>query len=316
MAVEMFVGGCDGYRESLGRPTITELDAAERFSGRLHVAGEHASLLTFACSVADRLELSEELEVVGVTGNSMGWYTALGLAGALAMDDTVRLVETMASYQAGNQQGGQIIYPLTHPDFAADPTLPAAVDAALEACRAAGHEAWWSIHLGAFAVLGASATGVKFLLEALPEVKRGQATFPRQLPMHSAFHTPLLADASRRAHVDLAELAFRAPKVPLFDGHGHVFLPHTASADAIRDYTLGAQVVEPFDFRLALSTALAHCGADVVVMLGPGNSLGAPAASILLQEGWYGMSTKQDLASADPPRLLSFAREEQRALLT
>src|SRR5690606_27109538 len=96
-----------------GLPTVTALDAAERYSNRLHVAGEHASLLTAACSLADAADLDRDrYEVVGVVGNSMGFYTALAVADALPLPDAVRLIDTMGAYQESNVLGGQILYPL------------------------------------------------------------------------------------------------------------------------------------------------------------------------------------------------------------
>ena len=71
------------------------------------MAGENASLLTFACSLADAAELDRSrYEIVGVVGNSMGFYTALVLSGALSLQDGIELVETMAHYQTKNVQAG------------------------------------------------------------------------------------------------------------------------------------------------------------------------------------------------------------------
>ena len=109
----------DAFRAALGRPTPTEMDAAEAISSKLHVAGENASILTMACSLADADALAprngggaDGIEVVAVVGNSMGWYTALAVAGALGLEDALRLVETMGQYQAANVVGGQLLYPL------------------------------------------------------------------------------------------------------------------------------------------------------------------------------------------------------------
>ena len=48
----------DSFRSEMGRPTLTELDAAERFSASRHVAGENASLLTFGASARDMTPIS------------------------------------------------------------------------------------------------------------------------------------------------------------------------------------------------------------------------------------------------------------------
>lgn len=308
---------CDNHRASLGRPTLTALDAAERYSARQHVAGEHASLLTFGCGLADLAELREDFEVVGVTGNSMGWYTALAASGALSLQDAVTLVETMGSYQEGHVIGGQLLYPVSAPDWSPCPKRLRAVEDAIETVRGQGHAAHWSIRLGGFAVLGADADGLRALMQTLPEETRGSRTFPLQLPLHSAFHTPLLAETSARAFQDLSHLGFQRPRVPLIDGRGHVHSPWSADLDALRDYTLGHQVTETYDFDAAILTALHYTGADALVLLGPGNSLGGPAARLLVQDGWGGCANRSQFEAlqAERPSLLSFGVPTQRELL-
>jgi [acyl-carrier-protein] S-malonyltransferase len=286
------IEAADRYRAERGKPTVSELDAAA-WKTSLHVAGEHASLLTAVCSLADRFALdADRYEVVGVCGNSMGWYTALAVAGALSLEDGIRLVDTMGSYQEGNVIGGQLLYPTSDESWAEDPALAAAVEAALAQVVSEGHVAEWSIRLGGFAVLGADAGGLKRLLGELPPVQRGDRTFPLQLPLHSAFHTSLMQATSERALQELGDLGFRAPEIPLVDGRGRVFRPRSAEPDELRDYTLGHQVVRPYDFATSVVTALHHCGPDLVVALGPGNPLGGPLARILVGDGWRGARSR------------------------
>ena len=312
------IDACDAWRADRGRPTVSALDTEPAFKTSLHVAGEHASLLTFACSVADRFDLDPARhEIVGVAGNSMGWYTALAVAGALTLDDAVRLVDTMGSYQERNVVGGQILYPLTDEDWVPDPALARAVDTALAEVAASGHVAEWSIRLGGFAVLGADTEGTKRLLGALPPVQRGDRTFPVQLPLHSAFHTSLLEPTRVRAEAELGDLAFRAPEVPLVDGRGRIHRPRSADPEELRSYTLGHQVVRPYDFTTSIVTALHHCAPDLVVALGPGNPLGGPLARILVADGWHGLRTRAafDTANRETPLLASFGVAMQRRTL-
>lgn len=317
-AAREIIERCDAWRASVGEPTVSELDAAERYRTTQHVAGEHASLLTFACSLADFAEIDRSrYEIVGVTGNSMGWYTALAAAGALSMDDAIRLVDTMGRYQRRNVLGGQLLYPVTDEDWREDPERIARVDQALEEARAEGHGAWWSIRLGGHAVLGADATGLRFLQSRLPPIETSTRTFPLQLPLHSAFHTPLMQATSERAFVELGDLGFRAPEVPLVDGRGFVFRPRWADPRELRDYTLGHQVVLPYDFTTGLTAALHHVAPDVVIVLGPGNSLGGPVARILVQAAWRDVRTREAWSTwqADDPLLLSFGVAPQRRML-
>jgi len=282
------------------------------------VAGENASLLTFACSLADASDFdTEAYEIVGVTGNSMGFYTALAVSGALSTDDAIHLVETMGSYQAGNVVGGQVMAPLCDEQWNRQPSLLEGVEATIQAARSEGHQAWWSIDLGSHAILGADTGGIKSLLAALPKINQGARKFPIQLPLHSAFHTPLMHSTSLQAFQELGGLVFKRPQVPLIDGRGVVHRPLSCDPTSLREYTLGAQVTEMFNFRQAIHTALTYCAPDVVVILGPGNTLGGPIARTLAHHGWRGAKTPADFneKQKSSPMLLSFGVGPQRNLL-
>lgn len=306
------VQAADAYRTALGRPAPTEMDAAESYVSRLHVAGENASILTATCSLADadRVTQAGRVRVVGVIGNSMGWYTALRVAGALPMADGLRLIETMGQYQAGNVIGGQLVYPLCDADW--QPLDDAPVREALRTIP----DLYVSIRLGRQVVLGGSEAALRTALERLPPRAVGDRTAPFQLPLHSAFHTPLLAATAARAQADLADLAYRAPEVPLIDGHGGVHFPRHADPERLRRYTLGAQVVEPYDFGLSVRTAARELAPDAFVLLGPGGNLGGATAQALLDDGWARLRTKADFQArqAVDPLVWSLNRPEQRAL--
>lgn len=317
-AANVWLDASDAWRRQHDRPTIRELDAADTYRATRHVAGEHASLLTFACSIADLTDINpDRFDIVGVCGNSMGWYTALAASGALPPEDAIELIDTMGAYQHRNVVGGQILYPYWGADWQVDPTYARSINHAMAAIRADGHVADWSIDLGGFAVLGADAAGVKRLLSDLPPIERGDRTFPIQLPMHSAFHTELMQPASDRARHDMPHLRFRAPDVPLIDGRGVTFKPHWASPGELAAYTLGHQVVRPYDFTTSLRTALRATAPDVVITLGPGNALGGPSARILCREGWRGIRSRADFDAHqnERPLLLSFGVSKQRELL-
>lgn len=305
------VEAANASRASLGRPTPSEMDAAASFSSKLHVAGENASILTMAGTLADfdAVRDASDVSVACVIGNSMGWYSALAVAGALPLEDGLRLVETMGQYQAGNVIGGQILYPLVDEDWR---SLPSPT---LEAVLRDIPELHVSIRLGGQIVLGGSDAAVAAALKALPPRKIGDRDAPFQLPLHSAFHTPLLAETSRRAFADLADLAWRAPEVPLVDGRGALFRPREAHPFALRDYTLGAQVTEPYDFTASVRVAMREYAPDAIVLLGPGGNLGGATAQALIAEGWRGLRSKTDFVAmqAQAPFVLSMARPEQRA---
>lgn len=305
------VEAANAFRARLGRPTPSEMDAAESYTSRLHVAGENASILTMACSLADADALGPDVEIACVVGNSMGWYTALAVAGALPLEDAFTLVETMGRYQAGNVTGGQIVYPLVDADWQPLPS-PELEQALLEI-----PDLHCSIRLGGQAVLGGTDAALKELLRRLPPRKAGDRDAPFQLPLHSAFHTPLMAATRQRAGAELAGLRWKAPDVPMVDGHGQLYRPRWAHPIVLRDYTLGAQVVEPYDFGLGLRTALREYAPDAVVLLGPGGNLGGASAQTLIAEGWKNIRSKAGFQGlqATSPFVLSMARAEQRERL-
>ena len=63
----------DRKREEAGLPTLSLLDASP-FKTKIHMNGEHASSLIYACSLSDFFSIDQKkYEIVAITGNSMGW---------------------------------------------------------------------------------------------------------------------------------------------------------------------------------------------------------------------------------------------------
>ena len=302
------VEAADRFRAGLGRPTPTAMDQAAAYSSRLHVAGENASILTAACTLSDRDALGD-VDVVAVIGNSMGWYTALAVAGALPLHDGLRLVETMGQYQLDNVIGGQLLYPLVDEAWQALPSPE------LDSLLATVPGLHVSIRLGGQIVLGGTNEALAAAKEGLPPRKVGERDAPMQLPLHSAFHTPLLAPTAAQAARDLADLGWRAPLVPMVCGRGQHFRPWSASPEAIRDYTLGHQVVAPYDFTESVRVVMREYAPDHLVLLGPGGNLGGPVAQALIAEGWGGLHSRADFAArqAERPIVIAMNRPEQRA---
>src|SRR5262249_9044488 len=106
------LSSADAIRAELNLPTISAVDRAARFDPETHLRTRHASPLICVCSVADAALISDEFEIVAVAGNSMGWYTALHVAGSLGFEETFRLVQSMSLLQEEHSRGGQLIYPL------------------------------------------------------------------------------------------------------------------------------------------------------------------------------------------------------------
>lgn len=79
---------------------------------------------------------------------------------------------------------------------------------------------------------------------------------------------------------------------------------------ALYNYTLGHQVVEPYDFTAAIRTAAREFMPDVFIVLGPGTTLGGATAQALIRANWRGWRSKVDFQqeSQTQPRLLLQAK--------
>lgn len=287
-------------RAAEGLPSLRELDAASQFRPGLHLQGRNASELIYFATLAAAAQVTAEQRVAAVLGNSLGWYTALAVAGALSPLDGWRLVHTMARLQE-LAAGGQLLTTLLDEEWRPDPALAAATDAALAAVRARGDGHWVgaSIRLGGHLVLAGTESGIAALREQLPRVRHGEREFPLQLAGHGPFHTPLCAEVAVRAAAELAELGWQRPRVALVDGRGAGFSPWSAGPREIFAYTAGPQVTQTFDFTAAVRTALREWNPQMLIDLGPGATLRAPAGHVLLAEGWRGVRSKRELFAGE-----------------
>lgn len=306
----------DNYRAGQGQKTISELDGMDKYSMRLHTAGENASALIYACAAADYQSINrDEYDIVAVTGNSMGWYIALAVAGALKPAAAIELINTMGSMMIDGVIGGQMIYPVINEDWQQDDAVKKQVLVWLEEVnQQEGAEVHISIELGGYLVFGGNKEGLAALEQKLPVV---QDRYPMNLFNHAAFHTPLLQGTSEKAKSLLAKSLFDKPEVPLIDGEGQIWQPYGADLDALYNYTLGTQVVAPYNFSKAIEVAIKEYAPDKLIILGPGATLGGAVAQSLIRHQWLGMHTKADFISQQKqePFILSMGLEDQRKLV-
>ncbi|HGY91507.1 MAG TPA: ACP S-malonyltransferase [Planctomycetes bacterium] len=299
-------------RRAWGRVSLVDLDAAPRFSPAKHLPGPNAGPMIFLCSAVDQSLIPDSAgKTVGVIGNSMGWYTALALGGALDFRDAHRLVDTMAS---APPVGGQLIVPWVNGEWCPDADEEARILGTVSELQRRGARVWVSIRLGGYFVLAGDESGLTALEERLPKRKVGRHTYPFRLAFHAAFHTPLVKEASERGLEALSDLAWRRPRIPLVDGQGRLYSPFSTSVDLLEDYTLVDQVLSTFDFTLALRMALRELQPDLLVLLGPGATLGGAIAQVLIQEHWRGIRSKSDfqaIQGSEEPVLLSMGRADQ-----
>lgn len=301
----------EALRAGYDLPSLVALDRAARFDPRTHLLPANASPLIFLASLVDAASLPPELEPVVAIGNSLGWYTALAATGALAFADGYRLVQEMSILQQEpmphDGPGGQVIYPLVGADWRPDPDLAAAVSEALAAGGDAVHR---SIDLGGYAVLAGTEPGVARLLAALPPARVGDRLYPLRLALHGPYHTPLVAHVAEAARERLAGLDWRRPEVSLVDGRGASWTPWSTDPGALRDYTLGPQVTTAFDFAASLRVVLREWAPEMLVLPGPGNSLGGICGQALVREGYHGIRSRADFEAqqASDAILLSMRR--------
>lgn len=281
----------DALRAGYGLPALRALDSAGRFSQATHLRPANVAPLIWLVTLLDAEAAVRDARCVAVAGNSMGWYSALAVAGALDFEDGFRLVQEMALLQEQVQGGGQMIHPVVGEDWRADEAAQRAVERALDSSE--GH-ALPSIELGGYRVLAGDDAGLAHLARTLPRVQLGKSVYPFRLAQHGPYHTPLCAEVATRAGASLAGLGWRAPRTTLVDGRGVRTTPWSCDPAALCDYTLGEQVVAPYDFTRSLRVLLREHAPDELVLPGPGNSLGGVCGQVLVAERWRGIASRAD----------------------
>ena len=217
----------------------------------------NAQAATFALSlmVLDRLR-DRGLEPAAVAGHSLGEYTALVAAGALSVEDGMRLVgERGEAMQAASE---------------ANPGTMSAVlglepDAVTEACVQAGPGAWLANdNAPGQVVIAGTIDGV-----AAAELSAKERGASRVLPLSvgGAFHTPLMAPAQPRLDDALSSAPFGSLKVGIVTN-----VDATRHDQADWPALLSAQLCSPVRWRESLGT-LAGLGVDQFVEVGPGDAL-------------------------------------------
>ena len=269
----------DAQRRDRGQPTVTELDGADRFSVATHMRGDVAAPLIYTATALDYLSIDrDKYDVVAALGNSMGWYSALALGGAVSVEDGFRISNAMGLNSQTHGPGGQILLQVVDEDWRPVPGLRAAL-----------------------------------LAEAPPTPGRD----PLRLAGHGPFHTPLMFGSSDKAKAELPASLFGRPALPLVDGRGHIWRRFSSDPAEIGDYSFGHQILAPYDFALSVEVAVKEFAPDVIILPGPGDTLGGAIAQSLIGIGWRGLAGKADFMArqASDPILLSMGRADQRALV-
>src|SRR3546814_13274299 len=79
-----------------------------------------------------------------------------------------------------------------------------------------------------------------------------------------------------------------------------------------RLYTLGHQVVEPYDFTRAIANAAREFAPDLFIVTGPGTTLGGAAAQSLILANWRSMASKADFQQRQAEQQVQLGRSSWR----
>ena len=307
----------DAARTKLGQERLADLDGAASYQVTRHTRGDNASALIYAATLADFQSIvRERIDIVAVTGNSMGWYSALACGGSLSPQAGFDVVNTMGTLMQDSLIGGQLIYPFMDEDL--KPNLARKTEL-LALIAELGNKSSCalslSIDLGGFLVLAGNDAGLGAFEKAVPTV---QGRFPMRLANHAAFHCALQAPVAERGRDRLPRALFGQPSVPLIDGRGAIWWPRANDPEALWRYTLDHQVVETYDFTGAIRTAAREFAPDLFVVTGPGSTLGGAVAQSLILADWQGLRNKADFIAhqAATPFLVSMGMDEQRLVVT
>jgi len=207
-------------------------------------------------------------EPAAVAGHSLGEYTALVAAGALALADALPLVRLRA-------QAMQEAVPVGTGAMAAILGLDA--QAVREGCAQAAAATGEVVEAVNFndpkqTVIAGSKAGVEKGCELLKSLGAKRAL---PLPVSAPFHCSLMKPAAERLRVRLAEITIASPRIPVIN---NIDVAVQTEPDAIRD-ALYRQAFGPVRW-VELVLALKARGLTHVIECGPGKVLAGMAKRI------------------------------------
>ncbi|MDX2168949.1 MAG: ACP S-malonyltransferase [Deltaproteobacteria bacterium] len=196
------------------------------------------------------------LQPAVVAGHSLGEYSALVAAGALAFRDAIALVHKRGRYmQEAVPEGEGAMLALIGAE-------PSAIAAAIAADGGVVDIA--NLNAPGQIVIA----GERDAVERVAERAGARQAVP--LPVSAPFHCRLMRPAETRLRADLAEVAIDAPAVPVYN---NVDAARVTTADAVRD-GLARQVSRPVRWTELVQRMIADDGIRTFVEVGPGTVLG------------------------------------------
>jgi [acyl-carrier-protein] S-malonyltransferase len=192
-----------------------------------------------------------------VAGHSLGEYSALVCAGALAFDDAVRLVHRRGQLmQAAVPQGEGAMAAILGLD---DPQVEAACAETAGIVSAANYNAPGQV------VIAGSVEAVKAAIERCKALGARRATL---LPVSGPFHCALMRPAQEAFAADLEAVALAMPSIPVVH---NVDAEGAPDVDALR-HKLLAQISQPVLWTACVRT-MASRRVTRLVECGPGRVL-------------------------------------------
>ncbi|WP_208027924.1 ACP S-malonyltransferase [Rhabdothermincola sediminis] len=266
----------------------------------------NAQAATFVLSLVV-LDAIERLgvEPAAVAGHSLGEYTALVAAGALAFEEGATLVAERgeAMQAAGRERAGGMAAVLGLDD-----------DAVEVACARVDGDVWVANYNAPGQVVVAGSPEAIDDLAALAKEAGAKKVLP--VPVSGAFHTPFMAPARERLRKALAATDVRDPELPTYANVDAA--PHTDAREWLG--LLGAQLCSPVRWRQTLHR-LHDDGFGTYVEVGPGTVLTGLAKRTVSGARVLSVSTPADLdrlleALAAPPAGAVGAHEGEHLFAT
>jgi [acyl-carrier-protein] S-malonyltransferase len=266
----------------------------------------NAQVATFVLSLVV-LDAIERLgvEPAAVAGHSLGEYTALVAAGALAFEEGATLVAERgeAMQAAGRERAGGMAAVLGLDD-----------DAVEVACARVDGDVWVANYNAPGQVVVAGSPEAIDDLAALAKGAGAKKVLP--VPVSGAFHTPFMAPARERLRKALAATDVRDPELPTYANVDAA--PHTDAGEWLG--LLGAQLCSPVRWRQTLHR-LHDDGFGTYVEVGPGTVLTGLAKRTVSGARVLSVSAPADLdrlleALAAPPAGAVGAHEGEHLFAT
>lgn len=209
------------------------------------------ALLTVSTATFRALGLAPRI----AAGHSLGEYSALVAAGALAFRDAVVLVRNRGRYMQEAVPEGE---------GAMAAVLGGEAEAIREVCAKVSAERGRPVEVANYNCPGQIViSGDKGAVEAAAEALRPVRCLP--LPVSAPFHCSLMRPAEERLRADLAKIAFRDPAFPIVN---NVDARRIATAEEARD-GLARQVSRSVRWEESMARMLRDEGVTTFAEIGP-----------------------------------------------